>query len=319
MSEGWRAVARLGEGLLARGERKRALEEEMELKNKYAAEEEERALRKAKVLEQLKADNEAAAEAAKAAREQFANMGDGMWAAHRTNPETGLLEVRTGGERRPTKGQIVTTDAGVFDYRSDTGEMKPLGKAKLPNPAAWSDPKTVIRGLEGEKSRALLDLDRDIASAEAKLGGARYEHQKAAYRAQIQRLRDMRSTAEGDYNSRIKQAGVGGGGSVTSYSDGGTVEVTGPENEDDVKVLGAAGDILPTSGAVHKLGDSTPPRPKAEAAQVPKEEAAKRAAREQTMDFKKELGALIAEQKRLGTKYTVEQLKELAHNNLDAE
>jgi len=320
MSRGWEAVSRIGEGLLARGERKRQLEDERKYLAEQAAIEEERALEKAKVLQQLKDDNKAAAEAAKAAREQVLNLGDGQVGIYSNDPD-GKIRFRTEGERKPNL-KYLSTDEGLLEYDPATGSRKRIAGLPPRAPAAWNDPSTIVRDLDEEWSRVRTQLDTKIGDIQAAMADpVEGVIKKQALQLQLENAIKVRDERKAEIDKR--KASVMGQGEglmgIASYPDGGTVEYTGPENEDDAAVLSSAGTKLPTPGAVYKLGDNTPPRPKAEEAKTPKDEAKRRAAVEQTMGFKKELGALIAEQKRLGTKYTVEQLKELAHNNLDAE
>lgn len=213
-----RAIADVGKGLMERNARKRALEEDVALKQKYAGEEYERELQKAKVLQQLKDDNAAAAEAAKAAREQFANLGDGQYAVHSNDPDTGKLSVRVEGERRPTKGQIITTDAGVFDYDSDTGGMKRLGNSKPSAPAAWNDPSSIVRDLDDQWSRTSTQFDLQESAIKSKIASltAIDADNKPALEQEIKSLSDMKAKREAEYKRRRQE--VMGGSSPAAPS-----------------------------------------------------------------------------------------------------
>lgn len=209
-----RAIADVGKGLMERNARKRELEEEVALKQKYAGEEYERELQKAKVLQQLKDDNAAAAEAAKAAREQFANLGDGQYAIHSNDPDTGKLNVRVEGERRaPMK--YLSTDEGIVEYDPITGGKKRIAGTPPRAPAAWNDPSSIVRDLDDQWSRTSTQFDLQESAIKSKIASLTVidADNKPALEQEIKSLSDMKAKREAEYKRR-RQEVMGGGSSA---------------------------------------------------------------------------------------------------------
>lgn len=215
MSRGWDAVGRVGASLFEHGQKRRALEDERKYLERQAALEADRELKKAKALQQLEDDNKAAREAAKAAREQVLNLGDGQVGIYYNDPD-GRIKFRIEGKRRPQKGQIVTTDAGVFDYNNETGQMTRLGGAKPSPPAAWNDPSTIVRDLDEEWSRVRTQLDTKISDIESALADPIESARNGpALRIQLENMRNLKAERKAEIDAR-KAAVMGDGSSGSS-------------------------------------------------------------------------------------------------------
>lgn len=218
MSRGWEAVSRIGEGLLARGERKRQLDEERKYLAEQSAIEAERTIEKAKVLQQLKDDNKAAADAAKAAREQVLNLGDGQVGIYSNDPD-GKIRFRTEGERKPNL-KYLSTDEGLLEYDPATGSRKRIAGLPTRAPAAWNDPSTIVRDLDEEWSRVRTQLDTKISDIEADLLDPRQQRNAEGLRLKLENTRKLKAEREAEIKAR-RDSVMGSGPATAAPKAGG--------------------------------------------------------------------------------------------------